>query len=113
MIARKEENGNILIFCPGCKELHVLNVEPKNGRPCWTFNGDLEKPTFGPSLLVRTGHNVTGKPADKCENCKECAADGVPSTCSICHSYIREGMIEFLTDSTHALAGKTVPLGEW
>jgi hypothetical protein len=27
-----------------------------------------------------------------------------------CHSYVRDGKIEFLNDSTHKLAGQTVPL---
>jgi hypothetical protein len=27
-----------------------------------------------------------------------------------CHSFVRAGMIEFLSDCTHELAGKTVPI---
>src|SRR5208337_2210976 len=30
--------------CPGCNDWHVLKD--------WTFNGNLEKPTFSPSVLV-------------------------------------------------------------
>jgi len=30
-----------------------------------------------------------------------------------CHSFIRDGQIEFCSDSTHELAGKTVRLLEW
>jgi hypothetical protein len=33
--------------------------------------------------------------------------------CGICHSFIKDGMIQFLDDCTHALAGQTVPLGEF
>lgn len=109
--ARKEENGNVLIFCPGCENLHALNIIPENGRPCWTFEGGTENPTFSPSLLVRSGHYVPGQPPpDKCNMCIECAKDGVPTMCSVCHSFIKDGNIQFLTDSTHALAGQTVPL---
>jgi hypothetical protein len=111
--ALKNNNGNIMIFCPGCKYTHVLNVNPDNGRPMWDFNGDYDKPTFSPSLLVRTGHHVPGQPkAEDCDACKECAAEGVPTFCSICHSYIKDGNIQFLSDSTHELSGQTVPLGD-
>lgn len=30
--------------------------------------------------------------------------------CHTCHSFVRDGQIEFLSDCTHALAGKTVSL---
>lgn len=106
-------NGNIAILCPGCDEMHLLNVIPANGRPAWSFNDDLEKPTFSPSLLVRTGHFVTGKTESECENCIECKAEGVETTCEQCHSFITDGNIQFLADSTHALAGQTVPLGDF
>lgn len=68
--------------CPGCGCLHFFNER-------WTFNGDLEKPTVSPSILV------TYDGADKKTRC---------------HSFIRDGRIEFLGDSTHELAGQTVDL---
>lgn len=94
--------------CPGCGNYHCMNVNPENGRPAWEFNHDLEKPTFSPSLLERSGHYIPGQPpADQCECCKE----GY-DMCGVCHSFIREGNIEFLSDCTHASAGKTVPMGD-
>lgn len=60
----------------------------------WTFNGNLEKPTFSPSLLV-TGYLNAEQP------------DGV------CHSYITDGKIQYLSDSTHEYAGKTIELPEF
>lgn len=30
-----------------------------------------------------------------------------------CHSYLRDGQLEFLADCTHALAGKTIALPDW
>lgn len=71
-------------FCPGCKWMHVIPTDPRaqqNGHK-WTFNGDMEKPSFSPSI------NIVGQ----------------------CHYFIRDGMIEFCGDSKHALAGQTVPL---
>lgn len=47
-------SGIYMFKCPGCKYLHPFNVKEgahHNGS-IWTFNGDVEKPTFKPSLLV-------------------------------------------------------------
>jgi len=33
------------VMCPGCKHYHVFDQR-------WTFNGDFDKPTFTPSMLV-------------------------------------------------------------
>lgn len=78
-----ENNKDFHFFCPGCQEVHGFN-------DTWEFNFDLEKPTVSPSLLVRGGANNI-----------------------YCHSFIREGKIEFLNDSRHSLAGQTVDLEEF
>lgn len=70
-------------FCPGCKCGHMF---AKDGR--WTFNGDLTKPTFSPSLLYSGGHE---------------------GQYGRCHLFLRDGMIQFLSDCGHELAGQTVP----
>jgi len=75
-----------LVECPGCRGLHALNVYNRN-KPIWTFNGDKDKPSFSPS--IRATH--AGK---------------------ICHSFIKDGNWQFLSDSTHRLSGKTVPMIE-
>lgn len=78
--------------------------------PAWTFNGDYDRPIFSPSVLVRTGHFVPGHENGLCwcTYAKEHPDDGFK--CSICHSFVRYGQIQFLNDCTHALAGQTVPL---
>ncbi len=79
-----------MIECPGCKLPHSLRVnrgEAGGDLPCWTFSGNATFPTFAPSLVVLFGD-------------------------SRCHSFIREGRIQFLADCTHALAGETVDLPE-
>lgn len=74
-----------LFYCPGCRAPHQCDDR-------WAFNGDEEKPTFTGSVLVqRDGVNVV-----KC-----------------CHSYVTDGKIEFLSDSTHRLSGVTVDLPDW
>lgn len=91
--------------CPGCESgAHVLPVAwlPPGmaesphvaGKPHWSFDGNLERPTLNPSILAR------------CEY-----GDGRPPM--VCHSFVRAGRIEFLGDCTHALAGQTVDLGEF
>ena len=100
-------------LCPGCEDHHVVYVN-NAGRPNWTFNGDLNSPTFSPSLLVTSGHYVKGYEKEECW-CTYNAAhpdDPVKFGCGICHSFIRDGKIQFLNDCTHKLAGKTVDLFE-
>lgn len=87
----KKEVSEILIECPGCKMNHTMNVDVSNSRwhgVVWQFNEDLERPTFSPSLRVKIGDSHT------------------------CHSFIRAGKIEFLSDCTHAMRGMTVDLPE-
>jgi len=71
-------------------------VIPVTGPRAWTFNGTLDQPTLSPSILVRW---------------REWNADG-SETNHACHSFVRDGRIEFLGDCTHALAGQTVDLSE-
>jgi hypothetical protein len=86
-----ERKIGFLIFCPGCNELHPISVFEKNSLGAqWVWNGSEERPTFTPSLLLK--YNERGGSA------------------VVCHSYIKDGNIEFLSDCTHGLSGKTVPL---
>lgn len=75
--------------CPGCGIGHSFRVEG-NG-PRWTFNGDVDKPTFSPSLLVRWRHQDRDM---------------------VCHSFVTDGRMQFLTDCTHSLAGQTIDMPE-
>lgn len=80
----------------------------------WQFNGNMERPTFAPSVLVRTGHYVGGKPAVGCWCDYEARlGEPAPFNCYLCHSFVRDGMIQFLSDCTHPLAGQTVPMPDW
>lgn len=76
-------------YCPGCKMSHPIRV------PQWTFNGDLERPTFSPSLLCH----------------RQQWADGTKFP--QCHSFIQDGRWQFLSDCEHELAGQTVEIPEW
>jgi hypothetical protein len=106
-VLRTAEGGRVLFFCPGCKEMHQVQVGDGPG-PRWGFNGDFDRPTFTPSVRVgghKLVHDKTGKWTGEWE--RDAAGNPVPS---VCHSFIRDGQIQFLSDCTHALAGQTVPL---
>lgn len=95
----------LIFWCPGCNEAHGISVERPAGQtgPTWRWNGDVNRPTFEPSIHVKTGRAVD--PAFVREQ-------GDPP--EVCHSFVKEGRIEFLNDCTHPLAGKTVELpGHW
>lgn len=113
----------IAIECPGCGQGHLLptrwspdGTTPSpavQGRAQWDFNGNLDRPTFSPSLLVRTGHHSPGRKGDCwCTWNAKHPGEPAPFVCGICHSFIRDGRIQFLNDCTHALAGQTVDLPE-
>jgi hypothetical protein len=82
-----EDKGVYYFNCPGCKMLHGLDSR-------WKFNGDFSKPTFSPSLLVRYPWGPEQK---------QC----------VCHSFITDGFIRFLSDCTHELKDQTVEIPEW
>ena len=94
------ESGGLkyAFYCPGCKELHsyIVKMDPKtaewrtkNGLNLveWSFNGDLERPTFNPSLLyIQTGDRKR------------------------CHLFLHDGKIKYCSDCDHELAGKEIDL---
>ena len=84
-IGKRNNNSDCYVFhCPGCNYSHIIEV------PRWTWNGSLDSPTFNPSLLVNNNHPELR-----------------------CHSFIRDGKIQFLGDCFHELAGKTVDIPEF
>lgn len=105
----KINDGILTFFCPGCETTHSVSVEPTD--PChWTWNGSLEKPTLSPSILTRSGHYVEGSHGCWCNYYTTHPEEEVVFKCYRCHSFIRDGNIEFLSDCSHKLAGKTVEL---
>jgi hypothetical protein len=100
--------GRYAFECPGCGDNHVISTEVRQDNGAiWRFNGDVDKPTFTPSLLIQSGHYVAGflTSKEECYFCKENM-----NMCYICHSFITDGKIQFLSDCTHPLAGQTVEL---
>lgn len=101
---QRPDGGQTLLFrCPGCRHVHGPTIGPGQG-PRWTFNGDYDRPVFGPSLLVTWPQHLK---------------DGSVKN-HVCHSFIgcngaQPGQIVFLGDCTHELAGKVadIPPFSW
>ncbi len=81
-----------MYHCPGCKSAHVIT-------DLWSFDGNRNAPTISPSVKVTYPGNPNALPQ-------------FPEwkTTRICHAFVEHGMIKFLDDSTHHLAGKTVKM---
>lgn len=76
-----------MVRCPACGFPHCFDTR-------WAFNGDHEKPTFSPSMLVETPNDKD--PAQR-----------------RCHSFLTDGVWRYCTDSTHSLAGQSVAVPDW
>ncbi|MDD0814299.1 DUF6527 family protein [Curvibacter sp. HBC28] len=63
---RSLEGGRLAFWCPGCNEAHQIAIGEGPG-PRWGYNGNPERPTFTPSVLVTSGHYCgRHKPGDDC-----------------------------------------------
>jgi hypothetical protein len=80
---RGEPTGHWMFWCPGCQTNHSYQV------PRWDWNGDVDRPTFSPSLLVHGSrpHGVTR-----------------------CHLFVTDGQIQYCADCGHDLAGQTAEM---
>ena len=85
--------GMFQFYCKGCKCHHAVWTKPsKDIDAVWGFNDSMERPTITPSILVRWSRPST------------------PPVDFVCHSFITDGKIQYLTDCTHELAGQTIEL---
>jgi hypothetical protein len=152
VVENTDDQGNVVIrnvwtWCPGCNSLHPFRVLTTGAGEVWEWDGNLEQPTFSPSLLCYSSvHLCEGEhePA-VCEFGNDCPEknhaighevngvltwvfrDGVPPDAGPavyghnpghtrepafgpCHSFLRAGVWEFLSDSAHHLAGQRVPM---
>jgi hypothetical protein len=77
---------SIWLWCPACDLPKRLPVNRSEGTS-WDFDGNIEAPTLSPSILQHGGGNHPQ-----------------------CHSFLRSGMWDFLSDCTHSMAGQQVPM---
>lgn len=88
-----EEGDGYSHWCPGCESMHGIAVgQPLRNGARWSFDGNVDAPTFAPSINITIG------------------PDSETGEIERCHYFIRAGQIEFCGDCTHALSGQTVPL---
>lgn len=113
MKTRLVEGGGLAYWCQGCNDVHVIDTAR------WSWDGNRDRPTISPSVLVRSGCKATGhKPGDSCwctYNAEQ-RAKGEPEVdfgCTVCHTFIKDGMVQFLSDCSHDKAGQTLPLPEF
>lgn len=82
----------LMFWCPGCETedgeggMHMLPVNRPDGKS-WGWNGDIDRPTLTPSILTR-----------------------VDSRGLLCHSFLVDGVFQFLSDSSHRYSGQNVPM---
>lgn len=88
MAKAKISQHGVRFWCPGCKGYHLVPIKPAR-TDGWDFTGDAKRPTLSPSILVNESRT------------------GIQPRC---HSFVRDGKIQFLSDCTHELAGQTVDL---
>lgn len=87
-------------YCPACDEPHPL----PDG---WSFDGNLEQPTFSPSFRHSGKQRIivnglwTG---EWLRNDNNEALDWV------CHYIVTAGQVAYCGDCTHAMAGQTIPM---
>lgn len=109
MKARLAKDGLVMFHCPGCKCSHGVSTDPNNPNSLtgakWQWNGSLESPTFSPSILVRGTVPTTDD-----EHRRIMAGEVIEPKLLVCHSYVRNGRIEYLSDCTHEFAGQTIDL---
>lgn len=81
-------------LCPACGLEHSFAVDlvghGHHENYVWQFSGDYDKPTFRPSMGANLHQQEKHHP--------------------VCHSFLLDGVWEFLGDCSHAMAGQHVPM---
>ena len=101
-VSSKLRRGHDCFFhwCPACEEMHPL---PDS----WTFDGDLENPTFHPSFrhtglkTVKVDGEWTG------DWVRDADGKTIPL---VCHYNLIAGKLQFCNDCTHSFGTKEVDL---
>ncbi|MHB1641815.1 MAG: DUF6527 family protein [Acidithiobacillus sp.] len=96
-IKLRQTDGRVSFLCPGCNSVHTIAVardETFPNHPIWGWNNSVSAPTFTPSVNSRVGPFPDG-------------------SMRICHSFVKDGTIQYLADCTHHLAGQTANLPDY
>lgn len=94
-----------LFYCPSCRSHHSFVCRRERGKHTanWQFNGDMERPTFTPSLRIISSRPRPGVPVDN-------VGGSDMEEYTMCHLFVTDGVIHYCGDTPTAFAGKQVPL---
>lgn len=150
---------SVWTYCPGCETAHPFTIEVYDGyggrqdgqpEPTWEWDGNLEAPTFSPSMLCYSTVHLCEVQRPDYVHIEECPGDcdrpshgfawrfpdGRLQTYRVddvmpeeatqvrthylphvvepawgnCHSFLRDGVWDFLGDCAHRMAGQKVPM---
>lgn len=96
----RRADGAYTHWCPGCLEMHRL---PDS----WSFNGNVNQPTFTPSFRHSGIRRVFVNGEWTGDWLKDAQGNPIPF---ICHYILTNGILNFCGDCTHQLSSKAVPL---
>ena len=111
-----DANGDegLTYWCQGCKMPHGIKTK---GSGAWTWNGDVDKPIFGPSVLYQMDRWTPPVTPENIDQWRAAPWEQVQVK-HVCHTFIgcngaQPGQVIFLGDCTHELAGQTLDLPDW
>ncbi len=93
------EATHVQLHMPGPIENRIIPVMiggTRHGTPNWTWNGSVGSPTLKPSILTKGAGRKFLE-----------TGEYVPH---VCHSWVNDGKVQFLSDCTHEFAGQTLDL---
>ena len=98
---RGETKSYFLFWCPGCGCGHLYWCGPGfEHSQKWDFNGNVDKPTFTPSL--RTYVRITKEIDDKLVDTGEQK--------TLCHLNLTDGQLQYCEDNPHKMNNQTIPM---
>jgi hypothetical protein len=95
------EATHVRLNMPGPLDMRLIPVMiggTRSGTGNWTWNGSVDSPTLKPSILTRGGGRKYLESGEYVEH--------------VCHSFVNDGKVQFLSDCTHEFAGQTLDLLE-
>jgi hypothetical protein len=106
--AALSSEGFVKYWCPGCVCMHVVpfKLAETNSDVAWIFNNDFDKPTLIPSVLVYSYKTLINSDLPSEELTKPENITVTPQ----CHSFVTNGQIKYLMDSTHRYSGMLVDM---
>ena len=91
------QGDSFWLWCPACDDAHRISN-------AWGWNGDTERPTFTPSIRVGGVQWAESESFHKPSH-KVGAGEQI-----VCHSFLTDGVWNYLGDCTHDKAGQSVPM---